>query len=55
MTNKEKEILAWEFEEMLRNLVSGYLKLEKFNSFETHLELNNERYDIHIFKRNSAS
>ena len=58
MTNKEKEILDWEFEEMLRNLVSAYLKLNKIGfenfitSIDTH-EVIKEVYDIRITKRGS--
>ena len=56
MTSKEKEILEWEFEEMLRNLVSAYLKLNKngigdfITSIDTHEEIK-VVYDIRITKR----
>ena len=55
MTNKEREILDWEFEEMLRNLVSTYLKLCKFDSFQTSLDTHKEIYDIKITKRKSGA
>ena len=55
MTNKEKDILGWEFEELLRNIVSAYLKLDKFESFVTSIDTHQqtkEIYDIKITKRN---
>ena len=59
MTNKEREIIDWEFEELLRNIVSAYLKLGKFESFETSVNTYRkikelyitEIYDIKITKR----
>jgi len=50
MTSKEKAILAWNFEELLRNLISGYIELDKFNIFETHIVVNDNRYNIKIEK-----
>lgn len=53
-TNKEKEILMNEFENLICNLVSLYLKLDKFESYEisfdTHQKIK-EIYDIKITKR----
>lgn len=54
MTKKEREIIDWEFEEMLRNIVSAFLKLGKFESFETSLDTHEEIYDIKITRRNST-
>ena len=57
MTNKEREIIDWEFEEMLRNLVSAYLKLCRFDSFETSIDTHQqvkEIYDIKITKRGNS-
>lgn len=59
MTIKEREIIDWEFEELLRNIVLAYLKLGKFESFETsvntYLKINEisikQIYDIKITKR----
>lgn len=56
MNAKEKEILDWEFEELLRQIVLGYLKMTGFNmlqfstSLDTHRETK-EIYDITITKR----
>lgn len=54
MTNKEKGIIDWEFEKLLRNIVSAYLKLNKFDSFETSIDTHQkikEIYDIKITRR----
>lgn len=56
MNSKEKDILDWEFEELLRQFVLGYLKLNNFQiiefstSLDTHRETK-EIYDIVIKKR----
>jgi len=55
MTKSEKETIDWEFEELLRHIVSSYIKLTgDFDSFEisidTHQELK-EIYDIKITRR----
>lgn len=56
MNKKEQEILDWEFEELLRQIVLGYLKMTGFNmlqfstSLDTHRETK-EIYDITITKR----
>lgn len=56
MNSKEKDILDWEFEELLRHIVLGYLKLDNFEmiefstSLDTHRETK-EIYDIVIKKR----
>ena len=56
MNSKEKDILDWEFEELLRQIVLGYLKLNNFKTIEfvtsldTHRETK-EIYDIVIKKR----
>lgn len=54
MNKKEIEIIDWEFEELLRNIVSAYLKLRKFKSFKTWLDTHEEVkeiYDIEIKRR----
>lgn len=54
MNKKEIEIIDWEFEELLRNIVSAYLKLRKFESFKTCLDTHREVkeiYDIEIKRR----
>ena len=54
MTNKERYIIDWEFEELLRNIVSADLKLRKFESFETYIDTHQEIkeiYDIKIIRR----
>ena len=54
MNKKEVEIIDWEFEELLRNIVSAYLKLRKFKSFKTWLDTHEEVkeiYDIEIKRR----
>ena len=54
MTNKEKDIIDCEFGELLRNIVSAYLKLRKVESFETWLDTHEEVkeiYDITITRR----
>lgn len=55
MTKSEKEIIDWEFEELLRHIVSSYIKLiggfDCFDtSIDTHQELK-EIYDIKIIRR----
>ena len=56
MNAKERDILDWEFEELLRQIVLGYLKMNGFNmlqfstSLDTHRETK-EIYDITITKR----
>ena len=56
MTNKERDILDWEFEELLRQIVLAYLKLDNFKtikfdtSIDTHRETK-EIYDITITRR----
>lgn len=54
MNKKEIEIIDWEFEKLLRNIVSAYLKLRKFESFKTWLDTHREVkeiYDIEIKRR----
>jgi hypothetical protein len=54
VTYKEKCILEQEFIKSLQNLVSAYLKLNKFESFETCLDTHEpikEIYDIKITRR----
>lgn len=54
MNKKEAEIIDWEFEELLRNIVSAYLKLRKFKRFKTWLDTHGEVkeiYDIEIKRR----
>ena len=58
MNKKEAEIIDWEFEELLRNIVSAYLKLRKFERFQTWLDTHEEVkeiYDITITKRNCGA
>lgn len=56
MNKKEQDILDWEFEELLRQIVLGYLKMTGFNmlqfttSLDTHRETK-EIYDITITKK----
>lgn len=56
MTNKERNVLDWEFEELLRHLVLSYLKLDNFKtikfatSIDTHQQTK-EIYDITITRR----
>lgn len=55
MTKSEKEIIDWEFEELLRQIVSSYIKLTRdFDSFETSIDTHQELkkiYDIKITRR----
>lgn len=55
MTKSEKEILDWEFEELLRNFIASYIKLTGgFDSFETYIDTHQEIkeiYDIKITRR----
>ena len=55
MKKSEQEIIDWEFEELLRHMVSSYIKLTKgFESFETSVDTHQELkeiYDIKITKR----
>lgn len=56
MNKKEQDILDWEFEELLRQIVLGYLKMTGFNmlQFSTYLDTHRETkeiYDITITKR----
>ena len=56
MNKKEQDILDWEFEELLRQIVLGYLKMTGFNmlQFSTWLDTHRETkeiYDITITKR----
>lgn len=55
MTKSEKEIIDWEFEELLRHIVSSYIKLTRdFDSFETSIDTHQgikEIYDIKITRR----
>lgn len=54
MNKKEAQIIDWEFEELLRNIVSAYLKLRKFDSFKTGFDTHGEvkeLYDIEIKRR----
>ena len=54
MTKKEKERLEWEFEELLRTIVSSYLKFDTFDYFETSIDTHQrvkEIYDIKITRR----
>lgn len=58
MNKKEVEIIDWEFEELLRNIVSAYLKLRKFDRFSTWLDTHGEVkeiYDITITKRKGGA
>ena len=48
MTNKERGILEWEFEELLRNIVSAYLKLDKFDDFVTSVDTHQETKEAHM-------
>ena len=56
MNKKEREMIDWQFEELLRGIVLGYLKITNFTmsefktSFDTHRETK-EIYDIMIRKR----
>ena len=56
MNAKERDILDWEFEELLRQIVLGYLKMTGFKmlqfstSLDTHRETK-EIYDITITRR----
>lgn len=56
MTGKERNILDWEFEELLRHIVLSYLKLDNFKtinfttSIDTH-QKTKEIYDITITRR----
>ena len=56
MNKKEQDILDWEFEELLRQIVLCYLKMTGFNmlQFSTYLDTHRETkeiYDITITKR----
>lgn len=56
MNAKERDILDWEFEELLRHIVLAYLKLDNFKTikFETSIDTHRETkeiYDIVIKKR----
>ena len=55
MTRSEKETIDWEFEELLRHIVSSYIKLTgDFDSFETSIDTHRELkeiYDIKITRR----
>lgn len=55
MTKAEREIIDWEFEELLRHIVSSYIKLTGgFDSFETSIDTHQEIkeiYDIKITRR----
>ncbi len=55
MKKSEQEIIDWEFEELLRHIVSSYIKLTKgFESFETSVDTHQEIkeiYDIKITRR----
>lgn len=56
MNAKERDIFDWEFEELLRQIVLGYLKMTGFKmlqfstSLDTHRETK-EIYDITITRR----
>lgn len=55
MTKSEEEIINWEFEELLRHIVSSYIKLTgDFDCFETFIDTHQEIkeiYDIKITRR----
>lgn len=55
MTKSEEEIIDREFEELLRHIVSSYIKLTgDFDSFETFIDTHQEIkeiYDIKITRR----
>lgn len=55
MTKSEKETIDWEFEELLRHIVSSYIKLTgDFDSFDTTIDTHQELkeiYDIKIVRR----
>ena len=55
MTESEEKIVGWEFEELLRHMVSSYIKLTGgfdcfVTSIDTHQEIK-EIYDIKITRR----
>lgn len=54
MTAKEREIIDWEFESLLRHIVASYIKLTGFDSFETYIDTHQEIkeiYDIKVARR----
>lgn len=55
MTKSEEKIVDWEFEELLRHIVSSYIKLTGgFDCFDTSIDTHQEIkeiYDIKITRR----